>query len=152
MDLPIIQYKKHRVAYIVSACIGLGAICFGYFPYVRDNHTSVGGWILMGIGLLTFIGCSWSAIDKSIVLELNHEGIKHKAFFYGWDTLRSYSIRKEIAESGSFNYLVLHLKTSDKQLDIQLDWLEDHESVPEKMAMYAGAFHISFDGVTRKEV
>ncbi|WP_217605692.1 hypothetical protein [Chitinophaga sp. GbtcB8] len=85
-------------------------------------------------------------------MELNHEGIKYKGSCYAWNTLRSYGIREETGESGSFNYLILYFNDGGGALEIQLDWMDNNESIPEQMAVYAKAFQVEFDGVVKKEV
>jgi hypothetical protein len=86
------------------------------------------------------------------VLELNHEGIVYKGYCYGWNTLRSYAIKKETGESSSFSYLVLCFTDGGDPLEIQLDWMSNSESIPEQMELYAKAFQVSFDGVVKKDV
>lgn len=110
------------------------------------------GRISLFIGFIVFIRCGWMAIEHSVVLELNQEGIQYKRDFYGWNTLHSYAIQEEEGEGGSFNYVVLRFKGHKKGVHIQLDWLENMESVKEQLAVYAKAFQLPFEGVIRKEI
>lgn len=150
MELPVIQYRNHRVAYTVVAVFGLIDACLGGYWLIMDI-ASVFGWIFLVIGLIVTGRCGWMARSKSVVLELNHQGIQHKGRLYAWNTLRSYAIREETDEGGSFNYLVLYLNGSKDPLDIQLDWIDDMESVQAQMAVYATALQITFDGVVKKK-
>ena len=152
MELPIVQYKRHRPGYLVSACLGLLVVCQACFWFAEDGVSSFWAWPFMIIGLIVSIRCCWLAFDKSVVLELNHEGIKYKRDLYGWDTLYSYAIRKEVGEASLFMYLLLSFKEHKDPLEIQLDWIDDSESVPEQMAAYAGVFKINFDGIIKKEI
>jgi hypothetical protein len=152
MELPIVQYKRHRLAYSVAAFMGLLAASQGCYWFVEDGATSFLAWIFMIIGFIVFIRCCWMAFDKSVVLELNHQGIRYKGDLYGWDTLCSYAIRKEVGEASLFMYLLLRFKERKDQLEIQLDWMDDMESVPEQMAAYASVFKINFDGIIKKEI
>lgn len=152
MELPIVQYRRHRVAYSVAAVIGFLAACQGFYWLISGSVASFWGWLFLTIGLIVLSRCTWIAIKNSLVLELNHEGIKYKKHSYAWHTLRSYAIREETGESGSFNYLVLCFNDSGDTLEIQLDWIGNNESIPEQMEVYAKAFQVSFDGVVKKEV
>lgn len=152
MQLPVVQYRRHRVAYSVAAVFGFLTACQGYYWLAGKDVASFFGWIFLIVGLIVFCGCCLTAIRNSLVLELNGEGILYKKELYGWNTLRSYAIRKEIGESSLFIYLVLYFNDSRNPLEIQLDWLDNSESVPEKMEAYAKYFHIGFDGVIRKEI
>jgi hypothetical protein len=102
------------------------------------------------MGLIISIRCGWMAISHTLVLELNHEGINYKKNFYRWNSLSSYALRNEIDERGSYTYLILYFNEGLDSLDIQLDWIDDHESVPEQMAAYAKAFKVRFDGTINK--
>lgn len=152
MELPIVQYKRHRLGYSVSACLGLFVVGQACFWFAEDGVSSFWAWLFMIIGLIVSIRCCWLAFNKSVVLELNHEGIKYKGDLYGWETLCSYAIRKEVGEASLFMYLLLRFKERKDQLEIQLDWMDDVESVPEQMAAYAGVFKISFDGIIKKKI
>lgn len=152
MELPVIQYKRHRVAYTVCAVLGLLPIGFGIYGLIRDDASSVWNWILLIVGLIISIRCGWLAITHSLVMELNHEGIQYKEHFFAWNTLSSYGIREEMSDGGSFTYLTLCFKKGGNPVEIQLDWIEDYESMPEQMTVYANAFQIGFDGIVRKEV
>lgn len=152
MQLPIVQYRRHRLAYSVAAVFGFLAACQGYYWLAHGNVASFFGWLFLIVGLVACCGCCWTAIRNSLVLELNQQGIMYKKDVYGWNTLRSYAIRKETGESSLSIYLVLYFNDSRNPLEIQLDWLSNSESVPEQMAAYAKFFHIGFDGIVRKEV
>ena len=152
MELPIVQYRRHRVAYTVSAVIGFLAAFQGGYWLLRESVPAFFGWLFLIIGLIAFGRCTWFAIKNSLVMELNHEGILYKGYCYAWNTLRSYGIRKEVAESGSFNYLILCFNDGRNPLEIQLDWMDNNESIPEQMEVYAKAFKVGFDGVVEKEV
>jgi len=76
----------------------------------------------------------------------------YKGTCYGWNTLRSYAIRNENDESGSFNYLLLYFNNGSVPLEIQLDWMDNNESIPEQMEVYAKAYQVGFDGVMKKIV
>jgi len=151
MELPVVQYRRHRVGYTVAAVIGFLAAFQGGYWLARKSVPSFFGWLFLTIGLIAFGRCTWVAIKNSLVLELNHDGIKYKGYCYGWNTLRSYAIREENSESGSFNYLILCFNDG-LSLEIQLDWIGNSESIPEQMEVYAKTFQISFDGVVKKEV
>lgn len=152
MELPIVQYRRHRVAYSVAAVIGFLAACQGFYWLASGSVASFFGWFFLTVGLIAFGRCTWVAIKNSLVMELNHEGIKYKGSCYAWNALRSYGIRKETGESGSFNYLILYFNDGGGALEIQLDWMDNNESIPEQMAVYAKAFQVEFDGVVKKEV
>ena len=152
MELPTVQYRRHRLAYSVAAVLGFLAACQGCYWLANGSVSSFFGWIFLIIGLIAFFGCSWTAIRNSLVLELKHDGIMYKKDTYGWNSLRSYAIRKEIGESSLFVYLVLSFNDGREPLEIQLDWLDNSESVPEQMKVYAKFFQIRFDGVEEKEV
>lgn len=152
MELPVARYRNHRIGYTVLAIAGLLIACQGGFWLIKDGVLSFWGWLFLLIGLPVCTVSAWRAASRSVVLELNHNGIQHRSGFYGWHTLAGYAIRKEVGESSTFNYLVLRFNGQKEPLDIQLDWLENSESLEEHMAAYAGAFKISFDGLVRKEV
>ncbi|HEY8920736.1 MAG TPA: hypothetical protein VIM87_30070 [Chitinophaga sp.] len=152
MELPIVQYRRHRVAYSVAAVIGFLAACQGFYWLASKSVASFFGWLFFVIGLIAFGRCTWIAIKNSLVMELNHEGIMYKGSCYGWNILRSYGIRNENSESGSFNYLILYFNNGSDPLEIQLDWMDNSESVPEQMEVYAKAFNVGFDGMVKKEV
>lgn len=152
MELPIVQYRRHRVAYTVAAVIGFLAAFQGGYWLASKSVASFFGWLFLTIGLIAFVRCTWVAIKNSLVMELNHEGIMYKKYCYAWNTLRSYSIREETGESGSFNYLILCFNNGSDPLEIQLDWMDNNESIPEQMEVYAKAFQVGFDGVVKKEV
>lgn len=152
MELPTVQYRRHRLAYSVAAVLGFLAACQGFYWLASGSVSSFFGWIFLIAGLIAFCGCSWTAIRNSLVLELNQEGIMYKKDTYGWNSLRSYAIRKEIGESSLSTYLILSFNDGRESLDIQLDWLDNSESVPEQMDVYTKFFQIQFDGVEKKEV
>lgn len=152
MELPIVQYRRHRLAYSIAAVLGFLAAAQGYYWLASGSVASFFGWVFSIVGLIAFCGCCWIAIRNSLVLELNHEGIMYKKDIYDWNTLRSYAIRKEIGESSLFVYLILYFNNNRDPLEIQLDWLNNSESVPEQMESYAKFFHIRFDGVVTKKV
>lgn len=150
-DLPIVQYGTHRIAYKIVAVMGLitaGLSCWGLGV---EGATPVLSWIFFVIGMIVFLRCGWMAMNKSVQLELNHEGIWHKKVCYRWESLRSYTIKEDVSESGSFNYLVLHSRDG-KDWVIQTDWMDNMDAMPEQMAAYAAAYHVGFEGVVRKEV
>jgi len=151
MQLPPVKYRRHRVAYSVTAVFGFLAACQGCYWLVSGSVGSFFGWMFFIIGLAALVGCSWTAIRNSLVLELNQEGIWYKKETYGWNSLRSYTIRKEVGESSLFIYLVLSFKDDREPLEIQLDWLDKSESVPEQMEAYAKFFQVRFDGLIKKE-
>lgn len=152
MALPTVQYKRHRVAYTVAAVIGFLAACQGYYWLATGSVASFFGWIFLIVGLIACGGCTWTAIRYSLVLELNQQGILYKRDTYDWSSLRSYAIRREVGESSLVVYLILSFVDGRAPLEIQLDWLENSESVPEQMEVYAKYYGIPFDGVERKEV
>ena len=149
-DLPIVQYRSHRTAYTIIAVLGL-LIAFQSYFWFAYRSVFVGTMSLL-IGLILSIRCGWMALEHSIILELNQEGIRYKRDFYGWNTLHSYAIQEEEGESGSFNYLVLRFKEHKKGLHIQLDWLENMDALKEQIAVYAEAFRLPFEGVIKKEI
>ncbi|WP_162277600.1 hypothetical protein [Chitinophaga rupis] len=136
----------------MSAIIGFVAAFQGGYWLLRESVAAFFGWMFLILGLIAFVRCTWFAIKNSLVMELNHEGIMYKKYCYAWNTLRSYGIRKEVGESGSFNYLILYFNNGGAPLEIQLDWMDNNESIPEQMAVYAKAFQVEFDGVVKKEV
>jgi hypothetical protein len=150
MELPPAQFKRHRLAYSIAAVIGLAAFVAGCFLLRGQGASLVFAGIFIPIGLVAAIYCSRSAMNDSVVLEFNREGIRYKKEKYAWTTLRSYAIRKETGEGGSFEYLILNFKGPEPSMEIQLDWLEQQELVAVHMATYAAAFHIGFEGITRK--
>ncbi|QJB31642.1 hypothetical protein HF324_09755 [Chitinophaga oryzae] len=152
MTLPTVQYRTHRIGYSVAAVCGFLAAFQGGYWLVTGSVAAFFGWLFLIIGLIAFVGCSWTAIRNSLVLELNQEGIMYRKDIYGWRTLRSYAIRKEVGESSLFVYLILSFTDGRAPLEIQLDWLDNSESVPEQMGIFAASFGIPFDGVERKEV
>lgn len=152
MALPTVQYRRNRVAYSVAAVMGFLAAFQGGYWLVTGSVASFFGWLFLLIGLIALTGCSWTAIRHSLVLELNQEGIVYKGDTFSWSSLRSYGIRKEIGESSLVVYLILSFADGSAPLEIQLDWLENSESIPEQMAVYAASFRIQFDGTEKKEV
>ncbi|NML39591.1 hypothetical protein HHL17_20495 [Chitinophaga sp. G-6-1-13] len=152
MELTTVQYRRHRLAYSVSAVIGFLAAWQGYYWLASGSVSSFFGWVFLIIGLIACCGCTWTAIRKSLVLELNQEGVWYKEDTYDWHSLRSYAIRKEVAEGGLFVYLILFFMDGREPLEIQLDWLENNEAIPEQMEAYAKKFQVRFDGVERKEI
>lgn len=150
-ELPTIQYRSHRLGYSVAAVLGFLAAWQGYYWLASGSVTSFFSWIFLIVGVIAFLGCTWTAILNSLVLELNKEGVMYKKVTYSWNSLSSYAIRKEIGESGVFVYLLLSFKDDREPLEIQLDWLDNSESVPEQMEVYAKNFQIKFDGVEKKE-
>lgn len=152
MALPTVQYRRHRVAYSVAAVMGFLAAFQGGYWLVTGSVASFFGWLFLLAGLTAVTGCSWMAIRNSPVLELNQEGVVYKGDTFSWSSLRSYGIRKEIGESSLFVYLILTFADGRAPLEIQLDWLDNSESIPDQMAVYAASFQIQFEGTERKEV
>nr|WP_295871996.1 hypothetical protein [uncultured Chitinophaga sp.] len=152
MALPTIQHRRHRVAYSVAAVMGFLAAFQGGYWLATGSVASFFGWLFLIAGLIAFVSCSWTAIRNSLVLELNQEGIMYRKDTYPWGALRSYAIRREVGESSLCVYLILSFTDGRSPLEIQLDWLDDSESIPEQMAAYAESFRVPFEGVERKEV
>ena len=151
MPLSAIQYRRHRVAYTVAAVVGFLAAFQGAYWLLRHSVAALISWIFLVAGLVTFFGCTYTAIRNSLVLELNRKGIWYKKESYDWKSLRSYSIRKEVGEGSLFVYLILSFNDGRKPLAIQLDWLDNNETIPDQMEIFAKEFHIQFDGVERVE-
>ena len=152
MELPIVQYRRYCIPYSVAAGFAFLIAYLGYDWLPRGGVLSFFGWIFLPTGLIVFGRCSWIVIRNSLVLELNHEGIKYKWYCYGWDTLRSYAIRKEESADSSSIYLVLSFNDGGYPLEIQLTWLANNETVPKQMEAYAKAFQVSFDGVVERKI
>lgn len=149
-ELTVVQFKKHKVAYTVAAVVTLVLGGMFYFVFKDDGSVSL-AWFFLAAGILLSAYCIWNAFSNAVVLELNPDGIKYKHYFYSWNRLRSYAIREEEDEGGSFNYLVLNLKNAKVPLEIQLDWINDQKSVAENMTIFAKAFQIEFEGVLKKK-
>ncbi|SDJ51029.1 hypothetical protein SAMN04487898_103120 [Pedobacter sp. ok626] len=147
-ELTVVQFKKHKVAYTVAAVVSLLLGGMLYFVFKDDGSVSL-AWFFLAAGILLSAYCTWNTFSNAVVLELNPEGIKYKQYFYSWNRLRSYAIRKEEDEGGTFNYLVLNLKNAKVPLEIQLDWINDQKSVTENMAIFTKAFQIEFEGVLK---
>lgn len=141
--LGTVQFKKHKVAYVVAAIISLVLGAMFYFVFKSESDTI--GWFLFAAGIIICIYCFFNAMSHTVELELSPEGIKYKKYFYRWDELRSYSIREENNDDASFTYLALNLKSVQSPLMIQLDWIDDQEMVKFHMALFAKAFHIEFE-------
>jgi len=152
MELPTLQFRKHRLGYSVAAIIGFLAAWQGYYWLTSKSVALFFGWSFLIIGLIAGIGCSWTAIRHAIVLELNKEGIIYQGDTYEWNTLSSYAIKKVIGEASLAVHLILSFKDGREPLDIQLDWLENSESVLSEMKVYASFFQIPFNGIEEKEV
>ncbi len=152
MEIPTAQYRRHRVGYSVSAIIGFLAAWQGYYWLATGSALAFFGWLFLIIGIVACVGCTWTAIRHSMVLELNQEGVWYKEHTYDWRSLRSYAIRKEVGEGSLFVYLILFFTDGREPLEIQLDWLENSELIPEQMEVYAKQFGVPFDGIERKEV
>ncbi|WP_316743083.1 hypothetical protein [Pedobacter antarcticus] len=150
MELPIVQFKTHRLAYTLAACFGLVPLGFGFYGLVNEDAFSFWYWMLSIVGFIISTHCGWTAISHDLILELNHKGIDYKKNLYPWNTLSSYAIRMEDDERGSYNYLILYFNQGQAPLEIQLDWMDDHESVPEQMAVYAKVFKVRFAGIIKK--
>lgn len=147
-QLTVVQFKKHKVAYTVAAVVALALAVMFYFIFKDDGSVSL-AWFFLVAGILLSAYCTWNAFSNAVVLELNPDGIKYKQYFYSWNRLRSYAIREEEDEGGTFNYLVLNLKNAKVPLEIQLDWINDQKSVTENMAIFTEAFQIEFEGVLK---
>jgi len=87
-----------------------------------------------------------------VVLELNQEGIIYQKDAYEWNSLSSYTVKKMIGESSLTVYLILFFKDGRELLEIQLDWLENSESILDQMEIYASFFQIQFNGIEKKEI
>lgn len=91
MELPIVQFKTHRLAYTLAACFGLVPLGFGFYGLVNEDAYSFWYWLLFIVGLVIFTRCGWTAINHNLMLELNHRGIDYKKNLYRWNTLSSYA-------------------------------------------------------------
>lgn len=149
-QLTIVQFKKDKIAYIIAAVVSLALAGMFYLIFRREEGSIMLSWFFLIGGILLSAYCFWNAQSNKVVLELNLEGIKYRNYFYAWNKLRSYAIRVEEDEGGSFNYLVLNLINSKVPLEIQLDWIKDHQSVTHQMSFFAQAFQIEFEGVLKK--
>lgn len=147
-QLPTVQFKKHKAAFTLAALVCLAGV--GLFYMIFKDESLLTACIFCVGSLLLSVYCAWNAISNAVVLELNPDGIRYREYYYHWNRLSSYAIRREEDEGGSFNYLVLNLKNSKVPLEIQLDWIDDESSVKEHMAIFAEAYHIQFDGVLKK--
>lgn len=148
--LTTVQFKKHKVAYRVAAVVSLVLAGMFYWIFREEEETVPLSWLFLVGGLLLSGYCFWNAQRNAVVLELGPKGIKYRKYFYSWNRLRSYAIRVEDDEGGSFNYLVLNLKNSKVPLEIQLDWIKDQQSITQHMAVFAQAFQIEFEGLLKK--
>lgn len=149
MQLPTVQFKKHKVACSVAAVISFVLAGMFYLIFRQEGNIILSWSFLIG-GILLSVYCFWNAQSNGVVLELNAEGIKYRNYFYNWSRVHSYAIRIEEDEGGSFNCLVLNLINSKVPLEIQLDWIEDQKSITEHMAVFAQACQIEFVGVLKK--
>jgi hypothetical protein len=141
-ELPTVQFKKHKTAYTIAAIVALVLSVTYYFTYRSENY--VIAWVLLSIGLLFSVYCVRNAFSDAVILEFNSDGIKYKQYYYSWDRLHSYTIRKEDDGESSFTCLVLNLKNSKVPLEIQMDWIDDEESVKHHMAIFAKCHQIHF--------
>jgi hypothetical protein len=107
-ELPTVQFKKHKTAYTIAAIVALVLSVTYYFTYRSENY--VIAWVLLSIGLLFSVYCVRNAFSDAVILEFNSDGIKYKQYYYSWDRLHSYTIRKEDDGESSFTCLVLNLK------------------------------------------
>lgn len=147
-QLQTVQFKKHKVAFTLASVVCLAGV--GLFYIIFKDESLLMACIFCVASLVLSVYCACNAISNAVVLELSPDGIRHKEYYYHWNCLSSYAIRQEEDEGGSFNYLVLNLKNSKVPLEIQLDWINDEPSVKEHMAIFAGAYHIQFDGILKK--
>lgn len=152
MELPVVQFRRHRLAYTIAAVIGFLGAFQGAYWLVTGSVASFFGWLFLVSGIIAGCGCTFTAIRNSLVLQLSKDGILYKKVLYGWNSFRSYAIREEVAESGSFMYLVLNFRDNREPLGIQLDWIDKHETIPDQLKVYAKEFQIGFEGVERKEI
>jgi len=152
MELPTVQFRRHRLGYSVAAIIGFLAAWQGYYWLTSRSVALFFGWFFFIVGLIAGLGCSWTAIRHTVVLELNQEGILYQKDIYRWDTLSSYAIKKVIGESSLAVYLIVSFKDGREPLEIQLDWLENSGSVLDQMDIYASFFQIQFNGIEKKEI
>nr|WP_121272057.1 hypothetical protein [Pedobacter schmidteae] len=149
-QLITVQFKKDKVAYSIAAVVSLLLAGMFYLIFSQEEGSTALSWIFLVGGILLSGYCFWSAQSNRIVLELNPEGFRYQNYFYSWNRLRSYAIVVKEDEGGSFNYLVLNFRTSKVPLEIQLDWIEDQQSITRHMSVFAQAFQIEFDGVLKK--
>jgi uncharacterized membrane protein YobD (UPF0266 family) len=143
VQLTTVKFKKNKIGFTVAAIISL--VLGVMFYFIFRNESTIIGWFLLISGILLSIYCFLNASSHVVVLELNSKGIKYKKYYYKWDELRSYSIREENHEDASFTYLVLNLKNITAALTIQLDWIDEQQSVKHHMAIFAEAFQIEFE-------
>ncbi|MCS3869334.1 uncharacterized membrane protein YobD (UPF0266 family) [Chryseobacterium ginsenosidimutans] len=143
LQLTTVKFKKNKVGFTVAAIISL--VLGGMFYFIFKDESIIIGWFLFAAGIILSIYCLSNATSHVVVLELNARGIKYKKYHYSWAELRSYSIREENHEDASFTYLVLNLKNIKTPLAIQLDWIDDQQSVKHHMAIFAEAFQIEFE-------
>lgn len=94
MKLPTVQFRRHRLGYSVAAIIGFLAAWQGYYWLTSGTVALFFGWLFLIAGLITGLGCSWTAIRHSVVLELNPEGIIYQKDSYKWNSLSSYTVKK----------------------------------------------------------
>jgi hypothetical protein len=152
MALPTVQFRRHRIGYSVAAIIGFLAAWQGYYWLKSGSVALFFGWCFLIVGLIAGVGCSWTAIRHAVVLELNQEGIIYQKDRYAWNTLRSYAIKKVIGEGSLAVYLILSFTDNRAPLEIQLAWMENSDSIPDQMKVYASYFQIQFNGIEKKEV
>ncbi|MCW3466640.1 hypothetical protein [Chitinophaga nivalis] len=151
MELPVIQYRRHRVAFTVVAVTGLGVAVWAYAADTKEDGLSFWSWVFLILGLIIAVICGWRAINRSVILELNHTGIQYKKRLFTWDKVLSYAIRVVKTDTSDFHYLLLRLNGNEDYLEIQLDWLDNYETLSEYMAAYADVYKVTFDGLIQEE-
>lgn len=142
-ELPTVQFRRHKTAYTVAALVTLALAGMFYFIYRSEN--AIIAWVLLLMGLLLSVYCARNALSNTVILELSSDGIKYKQYHYSWDRLQSYAIREENDGDSSFTYLVLNLKKSKVPLEIQLDWIDDQDSVRYHMGIFAQTYDIELE-------
>lgn len=142
-ELPTVQFRRHKTAYTVAALVTLALAGMFYFIYRSEN--AIIAWVLLLMGLLLSVYCARNALSNTVILELSSGGIKYKQYNYSWDRLQSYAIREENDGDSSFTYLVLNLKKSKVPLEIQLDWIDDQDSVRYHMGIFAQTYDIELE-------
>lgn len=152
MKLPTVQFRRHRLGYSVAAIMGFLAAWQGYYWLTSKTVALFFGWFFLIVGLIAGLGCSWTAIQHSVALELNQEGILYQKHTYEWSSLSSYTVKKVIGESSLTVCLILFFKDGREPREIQLDWLENSESILDQMEVYASFFQVPFNGIEKKEI
>lgn len=99
MELPTIQFRRHRLGYSVAAILGFLAAWQGYYWLTSRTVALFFGWFFLIVGLIAGVGCCWTAVRHAVALELNPEGIIYKKDTYEWNSLSSYRVKKVMVKA-----------------------------------------------------